>query len=142
MILSSIGGMLFSLAFLIDFPNSLVENLSQALVLALFFGGGTALFQRLLASILIGVLMAFVSSRFFKVVNSRWLYHTAMALTATTVVYLFAPLQLVRFYLSELAAGEYLLMLESVAVVGVYAGAIFLSHVMAGKYLREVAADE
>ena len=47
MVVSSIGGILFSLAFLQDFPKSPAENLTQALVLALFFGVGTALHQRL-----------------------------------------------------------------------------------------------
>ena len=140
MVLSSIGGSLFSLAFLIDFPNSQAENLAQALVLALFFGGGTALFQRFLASILIGAFMAFVSGQFFKVVANRWLYHFAMALTAATVVHLFAPIQLVRFYLSELAGSEYQPLLETVSVIGVYAGAICLSQVMARKYIRELSA--
>ncbi len=137
MVLSSIGGMLFSLAFLIDFPNSQADNATQALVLALFFGGGTALHQRLLASILIGAFMAFVSGRFFKAVSNRWLYHFAMALTAATLVHLFAPIQLVRFYLSELAGGEYQPLLEMATVVAVYAGAICLSQVMARKYIRE-----
>ncbi len=131
--------MLFSLAFLIDFPNSEAEDLTQALVLALFFGGGTALHQRLLASILIGAFMAIVSSKLFKAVANRWLYQFAMALTAATVLHLFAPIQLVRFYLSELAGGEYQPLLEMVSAIGVYAGAICLSQVMARKYIREIA---
>ena len=74
MVVSSIGGLLFTLPFLMDFPNSKAENVTQALVLSLFFGGGTALLQRLLASILIGAFMAFVSGRFFKAVTNQWLY--------------------------------------------------------------------
>ncbi|MCY3978757.1 MAG: hypothetical protein OXG23_11725 [Chloroflexi bacterium] len=140
MVASSIGGMLFSLVFLLDFPNSKAEDLTQALVLALFFGGGTALHQRLLASILIGAFMAIVSSKLFKAVANPWLYQVAMALTAATVLHLFAPIQLVRFYLSELAAGEYQTLLETVSAIGVYAGAICLSQVMARKYIREIAA--
>ena len=139
MVASSIGGMLFTLPFLLDFPNSKAENLTQALVLALFFGVGTALHQRLLASILLGAFMAFVSGKFFKAVANPWLYQVAMALTAATVVHLFAPIHLVRFYLSELAGGgEYQPLLETVSAVGVYAGAICLSLVMARKYIHEV----
>ena len=141
MVVSSIGGLLFTLPFLMDFPNSKAENVTQALVLSLFFGGGTALLQRLLASILIGAFMAFVSGRFFKAVTNRWLYQLAMALTAATVVHLFAPIHLVRFYLSELAAGEYQPLLETVSVIGVYAAAICLSQVMARKYIQEVRAS-
>lgn len=139
MVLSSIGGMLFTLPFLLDFPNSKAENLTQALVLALFFGVGTALWQRLLASILIGAIMAFISSRLFKAVANPWLYQLAMALTAATVVHLFAPIHLVRFYLSELAGGDYEPLLEMASVLGVYAGAMVLSQVMARKYIREAA---
>ena len=141
MVASSIGGILFSLAFLVDFPKSQAENLTQALVLALFFGVGTALHQRLLASILIGAFMAFVSSKFFKAVANPWLYQFAMALTAATVVHLFAPIHLVRFYLTELAGGEYPPLLETTCVIGVYAGAVCMSLVMARKYIREVGAD-
>ena len=140
MVVSSIGGVLFSLAFLLDLPNAYAENLTQALILALFFGVGTALFQRLLAAILIGAAMATISGRFFASVANPWLYKFAMALTAAAVVHLFAPVQLVRFYLSELAAGEYEPLLEMASVYAVYAGAIYLSQVMAGKYIREVAA--
>lgn len=142
MVASSIGGMLFSLAFLLDFPNSKADNLTQALVLALFFAVGTALHQRLLASILIGASMALVSSKLFKAVANPWLYQIAMALTAATVVHLFAPTGLVRFYLSELAGGDYQPLLETVCVIGVYAGAIILSLVMARKYIRDIATLE
>lgn len=139
MVASFIGGLLFTLPFLLEFQNLDLENIWRALVLAIFFGGGTALFQRLLASILIGACMAFVSGRFFKKISNPWIYKFAMALTAAAVVHLFAPIQLVRFYLSELSGGEYELILEVASVFAVYAGAIYLSQVMAGTYLREIA---
>lgn len=139
MVLSSIGGVLFSLAFLLDLPNAYAENLTQALILALFFGVGTALFQRLLASILIGAAMAYISGRFFATVANPWLYKFVMALTTAAIAHLFAPVQLVRFYLSQLAGADYAPVLELAFVFAIYAGAIFLSQVMAGKYIREVA---
>ena len=139
MVVSSIGGLLFSLAFLLDLPNAHAENLTQALILALFFGVGTALFQRLLASILIGAAMAIVSGAFSRQITYPWLYKFVMGLTATAVVHLFAPVQLARFYLSELTAGDFDTRLEVAAAAAVYAGAIYLSQVMAGKYLREIA---
>ena len=142
MVASSIGGVLFSLAFLLDLPNAYADNLAQALILALFFGVGTALIQRLLASILIGAAMAIVSGAFSEAVTYPWLYKFVMGLTATAVVHLFAPIQLARFYLSELTAGDYDARLEIAAAAAVYAGAIYLSQVMAGKYLREMAAVE
>lgn len=142
MVLSSIGGCLFSLPFLLDFQNPNPENIKQALVLALFFGVGTGLHQRLIASILIGVAMAFVTGRFPGRISYPWSYKLAMALTAATVVHLFAPIQLVRFYLSELTKGEYNHYMESAAVIALYAGAIWLSQVMARKYLRELRTGE
>ncbi len=140
MVASSIGGVLFSLAFLLDLPNAYAESLAQALILALFFGVGTALGQRLLASILMGAAMAIFSGAFAQRITYPWSYRFAMALTAAAVVHLFAPIQLVRFYLSELTAGEYQPILETAAAIAVYAGTIYLSQVMAGKYLREVSA--
>ena len=104
MVASSLGGVLFSLAFLLDLPNAYAENLTQALILALFFGVGTALGQRLLASILIAVAMALVSGAFSRPIAYPWLYRFAMGLTAAAAVHLFAPIQLARFYLSELSA--------------------------------------
>ena len=139
MVVSSGGGLLFSLAFLLDLPNAYAENLSQALILALFFGVGTALFQRLLAAILMGAAMATISGRFFARGAKPRLYKFVMALTAAAIVHLFAPIQLVRFYLSQLAAGEYEPFVEVASVLAVYAGAVYLSQVMAGKYLREIA---
>lgn len=139
MVASSVGAMLFSLAFLLDFPNSKAEDLTQALVLAIFFGCGTALHQRLLASILIGAAMAIVSGGFSAPVTNPWVYRLAMALTTATVVHLFAPIGLVRFYLSELATAKYEPILETASVFAIYAGAIVLSQVMARKYLQEVA---
>lgn len=140
MVVSSIGGVLFSLAFLLDLPNAYAESLTQALILALFFGVGTALFQRLLASILIGAAMAYISGKFFATVANPWLYKLVMALTAATIAHLFAPVHLVRFYLAELTAGEHEPILEVASACVVYAGAVYLSQVMAGKYIREIAA--
>ena len=97
----------FSLAFLLDLPNVYAENLTQALILALFFGVGTALVQRLLASVVIAVAMAIVSGAFSRQIAFPRAYKFVMALTAAAVVHLFAPVQLVRFYLSELTAGDY-----------------------------------
>ena len=140
MVVSSIGGCLFTLSFLLDFPNSQAENLQQALILAVFFGGGTALHQRLLASILIGAAMAIVTGRFPHPIAYPWSYHLAMGITAATIVHLFAPIQLARFYLTELTAGDFDARLEVVAAFAIYAGAIYLSQVMAGKYIRETTS--
>lgn len=142
MVLSSIGGCLFSLPFLLDFQNPNPENIKQALVLALFFGVGTALHQRLLASILIGVAMAFVTGRFPETISFPWAYKFAMGVTAAAIVHLFAPIQLVRFYLFELIGSDYSQTLETAVLIAIYAGAIILSQVMARKYLRETATYE
>lgn len=139
MVGSSIGGVLFSLAFLLDLPNAYAESLTQALILALFFGVGTALVQRLLASILMGAAMAIVSGAFSTQITYPRLYRFVMGLTAAAVVHLFAPVHLVRFYLSELTGGEYDARVEGAAAAAIYVGAIYLSQVMAGKYLRELA---
>ena len=138
MVFSYIAGFLLTLLFLLDFAHPDLENIKQALVLATFFGGGTALFQRLLASILIGATMAFVSGKFFGTVNNPWAFKFVMGLIAGLIIHLFAPLQLVRFYLAELTGGEYAPYLESAGVIAVYAGAVYLSQVMAGKYIREI----
>ena len=137
MVGSSIGGALFTLPFLLDFSNSPAQDLSQALILALFFGGGTALQQRLLASILLGAGMAIISGRFFRRVSKPWLYKFVMALTAAAIVHFFTPVQLVRFYLRELTGGDYALLLEVASVSVIYAGAVCLSQFVAGKYIRE-----
>ena len=141
MVASSVGGFLFSLPLLLDFANLDSENIKQALVLAVFFGGGTGLFQRLFASILLGAAMAIVSRSFFKTVANPWVFKFAMGITTSAIVHLFAPNHLVRFYLSELAEGEYEPLWESVTVIAVYAGAISLSQVMARKYLREISPE-
>lgn len=137
MVVSFIGGFLFTLPFLLDLQNRDRVDIGQALVLALFFGGGTALHQRFLASILIGAAMAIVSGGFSTPITNPWVYRLAMALATTTIVHLFAPIGLVRFYLLELTAGEYDARWEIPAVIVVYAGAVVLSQVMAGKYIRE-----
>ena len=142
MVLSSIGGSLFTLPFLLDFQNPDGESLWQALVLALFFGVGTGLHQRLLASILIGAAMAFVTGRFPEKISYPWAYKFAMGATAAAIVHFFAPIQLVRFYLSELTRDEYSVYLETAALIAVYAGAITLSQIMARKYLREIRTYE
>ena len=142
MVGSSIGGALFTLPFLLNFRESLADDPGQALILAVFFGGGTALGQRLLASILLGAVMAIISGAFSRQITYSWLYKFVMALTATAVVHLFAPVQLVGFYLSELTGGDYEPLLEMASVFAVYAGAITLSQFVAGKYLREIVAVE
>ncbi|MDE2637067.1 MAG: hypothetical protein OXI30_11955 [Chloroflexota bacterium] len=142
MAVSSIGGALFTLPFLLDFPNSRADDLGQALILAVFFGAGTALLRRLLASILIGAAMAIVSGAFSDRNPNPWTYKFAMALTAAAVIHLFAPVQLARFYLTELTGGDYSLLLESLTAFAFYAGGVCLSQFVAGKYLREIAADD
>ena len=140
MVVSSIGGALFTLPFLLVAPNSGADNATQAMILAIFFGGGTALPLRLLASILTGAVMAIVSGGFSTPITNPWVYRLAMALATTTIVHLFAPFGLVRFYLLELTAGEYDARWEIPAVIAVYAGAVVLSQVMAGKYMRETTS--
>ena len=83
--------------------------------------------------------MAFVTGKFPQPITYPWSYRFAMGVTAASIVHLFAPIQLVRFYLSELA-GEYTPTLEMSSVVAIYAGAIILSQVVAGKYIREVTS--
>ena len=142
MVASSAGGALFTLPFLLNFSQSRAEDLRQALILAVFFGAGTALLRRLLASILIGAAMAIVSGAFSDRHPNPRTYKFAMALTAAAVIHVFAPVQLVRFYLSELTGGEYAPWLEVASVFAVYAGGVCLSQLVAGKYLREIAADD
>ncbi len=137
MVVSFIGGCLFTLPFLLVFPNSQAENLQQALILAIFFGGGTALHQRLLASILIGAAMAIVTGKFPHPIAYPWSYHLAMGITAAAIIHLFAPIGLARFYLSELTAGASDARLETAVAFAIYAGAIYLSQIMARKYIRE-----
>lgn len=139
MVGSSIGGALFTLPFLLNLPQSPADDLGQALILTIFFGAGTALLRRLLASILMGAAMAIVSGAFSDRHPNLWTYKFAMALTAAAVIHLFAPVQLVRFYLSELTGGEYSLLLESTTVFAVYAGGVCLSQFVAAKYLRELS---
>ncbi len=139
MVVSFIGGFLFTLSFLLDFANPDIENIKQALVLALFFGGGTALLPRLLASILIGFMMAMVTGKFPGPIAHPWAYKLTMGMTSAAIVHLFAPIQLARFYLIELTDGNYDPRLEMAAAIAVYAGAIYLSQILAQKYLQDIA---
>ncbi len=141
MVLSSVGGCLFALAFLLDFPNPDAENIKQSFILALFFGVGTALIPRLFASILIGAAMAIVTGKFPKPNDNPWAYKFVMGLTASAIVHLFAPINLVRFTLSELTGGVYSPSLETASLIAVYAVALYLSQVMAGTYLQEASPD-
>ena len=139
MIGSSIGGALFTLPFLLNFSQSHADDLGQALILAVFFGAGTALPRRLLASILMGAAMAIVSGAFSDRHAQPGIYKFAMALTAAAVIHVFAPVQLVRFYLSELTGGEYSLLAETLTAFAVYAGGVCLSQFVAVQYLHEIA---
>ena len=138
-VVSSVGGFVFSLPFLLGLANLEMDNIRQALVLAVFFGGGTGLFRRLLASLLIGIAMAIVAGKFFKEITNPWSFKFAMGITTAAIVHLFSPANLVSFYISELTDGDYDPLLETATVIAVYAGAIYLSQVMAGKYIREMA---
>lgn len=139
MVVSSVGGCLFTLPFLLDFQNLGWDTIAQALILALFFGGGTALLPRLLASILIGFMMAMVTGKFPGPMAHPWAYKFTMGLTSVIVVHLFTPIGLVRFYLSELVDGGYDWRLEMAAAIAVYSGAIYLSQIIAQKYLQDIA---
>ncbi len=138
-VISSVGGFLFSLFFLLDFANADLNKITQALILAVFFGGGTGLFVRLFASLLIGIAMTIVTGRFFEEIANPWAYKLAMGALTATVVHLFSPAYLVSFYMSELTDGDYDPLLETATVIAVYAGAVYLSQVMAGKYMREIS---
>lgn len=140
MVVSFIGGFLFTLPFLLDLQNPDRVEVGQALVLALFFGGGTALHQRLLASILIGAAMAIVTGIFPQPTAYPWAYKSLMGLTTAAIVHLFAPVQLARFYLSELTDGAFDARLETAAASAIYAVAIYLSQVVGGKYIRETTS--
>ena len=78
--------------------------------------------------------MAIVSGGFTTPIAHPRIYKLAMALTTATVVHLFTPIGLVRFYFYELALkANTSPLLETAAVIAVYVGAIILSQVMAAE---------
>ncbi len=141
MVASSVAGFLVTLPFLLDFRNLDLENITQAFILAVFFGVGTALFQRFIASILLGAAMAVVTGRFPDAPGNPRTYRFVMGCTAAAVLHLFAPARLVSFYVAELSGGRYAHYLETLGVIAVYAGLICLSQIMAAKHLRERARN-
>ena len=142
-VVSGIGGAAYGLALLLgmqDGSSMTAVAVLAAIVLVSIFGGLFGLFYGSLAAPIIGfamVLLAAVLSRGGR--RPRLLKLSFGALTAA-VIYLISPLDVVREAFAQVLQGHSSNALADFSAIAVYGIAIYLSQIVARKYLREAAA--
>lgn len=144
MAVSSLGGFMYGLAFLgqiapkeaswVDYPTQFA--------LAAFFGGGIGLCYGFIAAPALGCMIASLTLLFFREMSYPRLFRAAAGTITAAGIYLVSPLDIVSWSLSTVLNNNVARSPESVAVLVLYVLAIYLSQIVARKYIQEVSPNE
>lgn len=143
MAVSSLGGFMYGLAFLGQIApkeTSWVDYLTQ-FALAAFLGGGIGLCYGFIAAPMLGFMIAALTLLFFREMTYPRLFRAAAAAITAAGIYLVSPLNVVSWSLSTVLNNNVARSPESVAVLVLYVLAIYLSQIVARKYIQEVSPN-
>ncbi|MCY4073064.1 MAG: hypothetical protein OXG60_17355 [Chloroflexi bacterium] len=143
MAISTLGGFMFGLAFLgqiAPIEASWVDYLMQ-FALAAFFGGGIGYCYGFIAAPALGFMIASLTLVFFREMTYPRLFRAAAATITAAGIYLVSPLNVVSWSLSTVLSNDVTRSPETVAVLVLYVLAIYLSQIVARKYIREVSSN-
>ncbi len=142
---SAVSGCAYGLASIFGLPN--VPEMPFDVVLGGFFIGSVfgaiiGIIYGILASHFIGLAMALIAALFFPDgCRPRLLKIAFGALTAVTI-YLVSPFDIVRGAFTTLLEGSSYSLQADLTAVAIYVNAIYLSQIVARKYLREVSTEK
>lgn len=143
LVVSGIGGAMYGMALLLGLPNGQSADIATvliAIVLGLIFGGLIGLFYGALASPILGFAMALFAAVFCRDGRRPRLLKLTFAALTAVVIFLVSPLDVVKEAFAQVLQGSSINPLADFSAIAVYFIAIYLSQIVARKYLRQVSA--
>ncbi len=143
MAISTLGGFMFGLEFLghVMPKDSTLDDYLMQFLFAMIFGGGIGYIYGFVASPLLGIMIASLTLIFFREMHHPRLFRAAAGAITAGLIYIFSPLDVVRWSLATMLNNDISGYPESVAVLILYVLAIYLSQIVARKYIHDVSPD-
>ncbi len=136
---SSLGGFMCAMAVMADSAGTTVDYANAAVGLALIFGGGIGFAYGRVASYVIGCSMVVVTLALFREIRYPWQLKFVYGMITATIVYFFSPFDIVRLSIASFLSGQSIGLIADLSVIAVYVIAIYLSQIVARKYISEVS---
>ncbi|MCY4021344.1 MAG: hypothetical protein OXG39_18195 [Chloroflexi bacterium] len=143
MAISTLGGFMYGLGFLehiAPIDPSWDDYLAQ-FAFAAFFGGGIGFCYGFLAAPVLGYMIALLALIFFREMTYPRLFRAAAATITAAGIYLVSPLDVVSWSLATVLNNNFVQSPEAVAVLVLYVLAIYLSQIVARKYIQEIPSE-
>ncbi len=141
MAISTLGGFMFGLGFLGHATDSTLDEYLTQFLLAMIFGGGIGYVYGFVASPLLGIMIASLTLIFFREMRHPRLFRAAAGAITAGVIYIFSPLDIVRWSLATMLNNDISRYPESVGVLILFVLAIYLSQIVARKYIQDVSPN-
>lgn len=140
---SILGAFMFSLGFIENtfFNDANWEEYLELIVPTALMGGGIGFFYGFAASTLLGLAIASLTFVFFRETRHPWLFRVVAGILTAVGIYMISPLDVVRWSLATILNNDISHYPESVAVSVLYVLAIYLSQIVARKYIQEVSPN-
>lgn len=138
---SILGAFMFGLGFVEHILPSAptLEDILAQIGLAAMMGGGIGFAYGFAASTFLGLAIALSTLVFFRGMRHPRLFRAVAGATTAVAVYCVSPLDVVRWSLATIMTSDVGRYPESGAVLVLYILAIYLSQIVARKYIREIA---
>ncbi|MCY3780683.1 MAG: hypothetical protein OXG78_10275 [Chloroflexi bacterium] len=139
---STLGGFAFGMAFLFGLPaasSMTLEIVLSGIFTGFVFGGGFGLIYGILASPIIGLAMTVTAALFFRCGRRPRLLKLTFGTLTAVPIYLVSPFHIVRNAFAQILEGSSYNLLADWSVMAIYVLAIYLSQIVARKYLREIS---
>ena len=143
-VVSTLGGFMFVLGLLANAApvDATLDGYLTQFVLAAKLGGSVGFVYGFIASLVLGFMMAALTLVFFREMRFPRLFRAVAGIVTAVGICLFSPLNVVPWSLSAVLKNDVSRSPEAVAVLVLYLVAIYLSQIVARKYICEVSPIE
>ncbi len=140
-VVSTLGGFMFVLGLLANAApvDATLDGYLTQLLLAAILGGSVGFVYGFIASLVLGFMIAALTMVFFREMRFPRLFRAAAGIVTAVIIYLVSPLNVVPWSLSTVLKNDVSRSPEAVAVLVLYLVAIYLSQIVARKYICEVS---
>lgn len=144
MTISTLGGFMFGLGFLAHIMpvDATGNDYLMQFAFAAFLGGGIGSFYGFFAAPALGCMIASLTLVFFRETSHPRFFRAAAGAITAAGIYVISPLDVVRWSLATMLTNDINRHPETVAVCVLYFLAIYLSQIVARKYIQEVSSED
>ena len=141
-VVSTLGGFMFGLGLLANAASvdATLDGYLTQFVLAAILGGGVGFVYGYIASLVLGFMIAALTLVFFREMRYPLLFRAVAGIVTAVGIYLFSPLNVIPWSLSTVLKNDVSRSPVAAAVLVLYLVAIYLSQIVARKYICEVSS--